>query len=108
FSADEHDTAIPVQHYLIKEMAKHDSIRVIALRYPHRRSPYPFFGAEVIPLGYTHQARRLRRFQLWTEAIYRIIELHREKPFDVLHAIWADETALIAGWAGRLLHIPVV
>ena len=30
------------------------------------------------------------------------------KPFDLLHAMWADETGLIAGWAGRRLGIPVV
>jgi glycosyltransferase involved in cell wall biosynthesis len=34
--------------------------------------------------------------------------LHREKPFDVLHAMWADETGLLAAWAGRLLGVPSV
>lgn len=108
FSANETDTAIPVQHHLIKQLAEEVHVRVLALRYPHTRKRYKFFNAEVIPLGYTAQARRLRRFQLWVEAIYALRRLHKERPFDALHAIWGDETGLIAAWAGRLLNIPVV
>jgi glycosyltransferase involved in cell wall biosynthesis len=45
---------------------------------------------------------------LWWQALHLIRRLHREQPFDVLHAMWADETGLIAAWAGRRLGIPVV
>ncbi|MBA3871377.1 MAG: glycosyltransferase family 4 protein [Anaerolineae bacterium] len=107
FSSDEQDWAIPVQLNLVSEMASHDDVRVLALRYPHRRDQYKVYGATVYSLG-VGQVRGLGRLKLWWDALFILRRLHREKPFDVLHAMWADETGLIAAWAGRWLGIPVV
>lgn len=108
FSADASDWAIPVQHNLMQALSAVEDLRILALRYPHRREKYRVFDTEVYPLGYTHQARGFTRFQLWAEALFRLRNLHSEKPFDVLHAMWADETGALAVWAGRMLKIPVV
>lgn len=108
FSSDENDAAIPVQLNLVREMTKRDDVRVLALRYPHRRDRYAVFGAQVNTLGYGAWTRGARRLKLWADALHTLRRLHCEKPFDVLHAMWADETGLIAGWAGKLLNIPVV
>lgn len=107
-SADEHDWAIPVQHNLMQALSKVEDVRILALRYPHQRKKYRLFDAEVYPLGYSHRARAAKRLQLWADALLSLRRLHREKPFDVLHAMWADETGALAVWAGRLLKIPVV
>jgi teichuronic acid biosynthesis glycosyltransferase TuaC len=107
FSSHENDWAIPVQLNLVREMAKHDEVRVLALRYPHRRDRYTVFGTEVISLG-VGQVRAIGRLRLWANALWMLRKLHAEKPFDVLHAMWADETGLIAAWAGRWLKVPVV
>jgi glycosyltransferase involved in cell wall biosynthesis len=82
-------------------------VRVLALRYPYRRDTYTVFGAIVHSIG-VGQVRGLRRLALWLDALLTLQRLHREKPFDVLHAMWADETGLIAAWAGHWLKIPVV
>lgn len=108
FSSDEHDPAIPVQLNLVRELAKQDNVRVLALRYPHRRHRYRVYDATVISLGYGAWTRGVRRLALWADALRTLRQLHREKPFDMLHAMWADETGLVAAWAGRLLKIPVV
>ncbi|MEQ8673545.1 MAG: glycosyltransferase family 4 protein [Aggregatilineales bacterium] len=108
FSADEHDWAIPVQQNLVREMAKHADVRVIATRYPHTQTPYAVHGAEVYPLGAGAWARKLARFRLWRDTLRLIRRLHKKRPFDVLHAMWADETGLLANWAGKWLNIPVV
>ncbi len=108
FSSDEDDWAIPVQQNLVREMARHDEVRVIALRYPHRRDCYSVYGATVYSIGVGAWVRGWGRLALWWEAIHLIRRLHKEKPFDVLHSMWADETGLIAAWAGRLLNIPVI
>ncbi|MFN8528111.1 MAG: glycosyltransferase [Anaerolineae bacterium] len=108
FSSDAHDWAIPVQLNLAREQARYVDYRVIALRYPHRRDHYQVFGAQVYSLGYGADARGMRRLLLWRETLSLLERLHREKPFDVLHAMWADETGLIAGWFGRRHRIPVV
>jgi glycosyltransferase involved in cell wall biosynthesis len=107
FSSAENDWAIPVQLNLAREMARHDDVRVLALRYPHRRDRYRVYGAEVHSLG-VGQARGIRRLALWREAINTLRWLHHEKPFDILHAMWADETGLIAAWAGRWMGVPVM
>ncbi len=107
FSSDENDWAIPVQLNLVREMSRYDNVRILALRYPHRRDHYSVYGAEVRSLG-VGQVRGAGRLALWWDAINTLLRLHREKPFDVLHAMWADETGLIAAWAGRWLGVSVV
>lgn len=108
FSADESDWAIPVQAMLVGELARQDRVRVLALRYPARRAAYAAFGADVMPLGAGQRVRGLRRLTLWLEALRRLAWLHRRTPFDVLHAMWADECGLVAAWAGRALGVPVI
>lgn len=107
FSAHADDWAIPVQQNLARELATRDDLRIIALRYPHRRDLYAVEGATIHALGGA-QARGPRRIALWWDALRLIARLHREQPFDVLHAMWADETGLVAGWAGWMLGVPVV
>lgn len=113
FSAHEADWAIPAQQNLARllasggERSTPNAVRIIALRYPHHQQPYTLAGAAVYPLG-AAQGRGLARLRLWRAALRLIERLHRAEPFDVLHAMWADETGLIAAWAGRRLGVPVV
>ncbi len=108
FSSDEHDWAIPVQLNLAREQTKHTDYRVIALRYPHRRDRYTVFGARVFSLGFGAWTRGLKRPELWRETLRLLETLHREQPFDVLHAMWAEECGMIVGMFGRKHRIPVV
>jgi glycosyltransferase involved in cell wall biosynthesis len=105
FSAHEDDWAIPVQQHLARELAAADHVRIIALRYPPSQQPYQVYNAHVYPVGAGSSARGSARFRLWASAFRLIWRLHRDTPFDVLHAMWADETGLIAGWAGRWLGV---
>lgn len=107
FSSQSDDWAIPVQQNLAHELAATDTVRIVALRYPHQRTPYTLNGAAVYPLG-AGQVRGVGRLRLWRNALWLIRRLHHQQPFDVLHAMWADETGLVAVWAGRQLGIPVV
>lgn len=107
FSSDPNDWALPVQANLALALSERMDVRTVALRYPHRRDHYHAFGAEVYSIG-VGQVRGWRRLALWLEALRLIRRLHHERPFNVLHAMWADETGAVAVWAGRLLKIPVV
>ncbi|HUN08901.1 MAG TPA: glycosyltransferase [Aggregatilineales bacterium] len=107
FSQDERDPAIPVQLNLVRELARRDSVRVLALRYPFERRIYTVAGAEVHALG-AGPVRGLHRLKLWADALIHLRQMHRTQPFDLLHAMWADETGLIAAWAARMLRVPVV
>src|SRR5688572_7480541 len=92
FSKDAQDWALPFLQNLTDELSRYGDVRVIALRYPHTRQPYTVNQVQVYPLGYGSNTRSLRRFQLWMDTLQLISKLHSEKPFDVLHAIWSDET----------------
>lgn len=107
FSSDENDWSIPVQQHLMRHLSHDDNVRVIALRYPHHRQPYRIYNASIYPLG-ARRARGVRRLGLWLAALHMLRRLHGERPFDVLHAMWADETGLLAVWAGRRLNVPSV
>jgi len=106
-SADETDWALPVWRRMIARLAETHDVRVLALRYPHRRDRYAIDGVDVTALGWG-QVRGVRRLALWADALRTIRRLHREQPFDLLHGLWADETGALVAWAGRLLGLPSV
>jgi hypothetical protein len=51
FSSDESDWSIPALRHLIAQLALHNDVRVIALRYPFHARRYELCGAQVIALG---------------------------------------------------------
>ncbi|MDX1382819.1 MAG: glycosyltransferase, partial [Thermoanaerobaculia bacterium] len=72
----------------------------------HRR-PYEVYGAQVQPLGYAQRAG-WTRLPLYWRAIRRLEAQARERPFDVLHALWAHEPGFVATAAGRRIGTPVL
>lgn len=108
FGANEDDWALPVYQNLVRELAKSHDVRVITLRYPHTTQAYMYYSTKVYPLGYGAWTRGIRRLNLWGDVVRVVRILQDEKPFDVLHSIWADETGALSGWIGKLLHIPSV
>jgi glycosyltransferase involved in cell wall biosynthesis len=104
YSANDSDWAIPVQRHLMRALSALHDVRVLALRYPHRRDRYTIDGVQVDSLGWA-QARGARRLLLWRDALAAIARLHYEQPFDVIHAMWADETGALAMWAARRLRV---
>lgn len=106
FSKDENDWALPFHQNLVRELSKIHDVRVIALRYPHTQEPYSIHSARVYPLGVGAWTKAWGRLRLWKQTAKLIKQLHKEQPFDVLHAMWADETGLLSGWLGKWLKIP--
>lgn len=107
FSASESDWCIPALASLVRRLAERHRVRVFALRYPYENARYAVSGAEVHALGGA-RARGLARISLLRRAVSSIGREHRREPFDVLHAIWADEPGYVAVTAARALGIPSV
>jgi glycosyltransferase involved in cell wall biosynthesis len=107
FSASESDWCIPAVLDLVRTLAREDDVRVFPLRYPHTRAPYSVFGARVTPLG-AAQRRGLWRVPLYVRALSALSGEARRRPFDLLHALWADEPGALAVLAGRRMGVPVV
>ncbi len=108
FSADEQDWCIPVYLNLARGLAQRDSVNVFAMRYPPRRAIYSVYELNVHALGGRSDWRGIARLRLWLRTLMTLVREHPRRKFDLLHAVWADETGLLAVWAGRLLHIPAI
>lgn len=108
FSASEADWSIPVYLNLVRELAKTHEVRVFPIRYPFTREPYQVYGAKVFPFGGGSYTSGLQRWRLIREVEKTLLRHHQKHPFDVLHAIWADETGYIANRVALKLGIPSV
>ncbi len=108
FSADESDWCIPVYLNLVHELARHHQVRVFPIRYPYTQAPYTVYNALVLPTGGGSYTRGLARWRILRRTVSLIEAQHALRPFDVLHAVWADETGVVANWAGEKLGIPTV
>ena len=107
FSADENDWCVPALRDFVTQLALEDDVWVLALRYPTSARRYSVFGASVRALG-GGVKRRAQAALLWGDAFAALAVEHRRRPFDVIHAFWADETGSIAAAAGRILRVPTV
>lgn len=106
FSKDEHDWCIPFLYDLVKALAAQHEVHVFALRYPPYRAAYKFFGATVHAIGGHHSISGVGRIRLWLQTAMALRAEHRRSKFDVIHAIWADETGALTYELGTWLHIP--
>lgn len=107
FSASDSDWCIPALLTLVRRMSARADVHVFPLRYPHHRHPYRVSGVPVHPQGGA-DVRGPGRLALLQRALAAVVAEHRRRPFDVLHAFWADEPGFLAVTAGRLLGIPSV
>lgn len=107
FSKAEDDWSIPVQHHLVRRLSEHCDVEVFPLRYPLTQQPYPFYSARVFPQG-AGLVRGWRRIPLLHRTLRTIEERHREEPFHLAQAMWADEPGYLATRFARSVCIPSV
>jgi glycosyltransferase involved in cell wall biosynthesis len=107
FSANEKDWCIPALLNYVRALSPQAELHVFTLRWPERGGTYSVFGATVHALN-GRKRLGMKVFSLWASALRAITAEHQRKPFDVLHAFWADEPGWVAAWAGNRLNIPVI
>jgi glycosyltransferase involved in cell wall biosynthesis len=88
---------IPALLSLIARLSRSHDVQVFALVQQPRPAEWQLLGAHIHNIG----ARATR-----PRAIGRILALHRQSPFDLVHAIWSGPCGLVAVAAGKLLRIP--
>jgi glycosyltransferase involved in cell wall biosynthesis len=90
---------IPVLLALIGRLARDNDVQVFALSQEAEAGEWPLAGARIHNIGGRHTVLR---------AVRAICAMHRERPFDLIHAIWSGGCGLIAAAAAMLLAIPSV
>lgn len=101
FPADEHDWFIPAVSDTIRCVAEGHDVCVITLRHPREACEYEVRGIPVIAVGD-------RGFTTLRRGLIRVMEEHRRRPFDLLHAFWATEAGAVGAAAARRLGLPLV
>ncbi|MFW6096862.1 MAG: glycosyltransferase [Chloroflexota bacterium] len=105
FSASDDDWCIPALLTLVRHLVAHHDVTVYTLRYPHQAHTYQVSGARVRSFGGA-TAGGWRRLPLLWRAIRTIVGDARQKPFALLHGLWADEAGFVAGVAARRCAVP--
>lgn len=98
------EAVLPALQALLWQLAADHDLRVVALRHPPIGHGYTDRGGvTVLPLGHGRWGGPLGRGAVLGSGVRALLRLHQAEPFDALHAFWADEPALVAVTAGRLL-----
>jgi glycosyltransferase involved in cell wall biosynthesis len=108
FSRDERDWCIPFVYHFVRALARLHEVHVFAIRYPTQRGSYRFFDATVHAIGGHHAISGIKRLGLWAQTAADFRAEQRRAPFDVIHAIWADETGFLARELGAWFGVPSV
>ncbi len=88
---------IPVVLALLRRLAARHEVEVLALRQQPQPAQWMLDGARVHNLG----AGRTR-----PRAVALLRQLHRQRPFDVIHSLWSADCGMVAVVAARLLRRP--
>ena len=89
FSAHASDWAIPALLNLARSLAQTHELHIFSQRYP-TRGLYQFDGLIHHASG-GGQSFGLSSARIWLQTTQAIIRQHKQTPFDLLHAFWADE-----------------
>lgn len=107
FSASDDDWCIPALHDLVRALACHHEVYVLALRYPYHPGTYQACGATVEALA-AAGCRGVARIPMLWRAVAALRREARGRRLQVLHGLWAHEPGLVVTAAGRALGVPTV
>lgn len=104
FAQSNNDYAMPPLIDLVRAISGRVSLDIYALNYPHERRSYDLFGARVHAFG----LGRLSGLTAKRALTRRLLPAHAEHPYDLIHAVWADQPGTLAAGLARRLDLPLI
>lgn len=98
--------AIPALEVYATLLARRCQLHVFSLRYPEAGES-KWAGIQHTALGGGQRMGAASLSVIW-QAAQAMRQAHRQTPFDLIHAFWADEAGFTAVLTGRWLHLPTV
>jgi glycosyltransferase involved in cell wall biosynthesis len=102
------DHGLPAVVDLVERVAAAHDTHVVALRHPPARPAYRVAGATVDALGGGRAAGPWGRGWILARGIAQVLRIHRRRPLDLVHGLWADEAGAVATLAARLIGRPAI
>ncbi|MEX0966512.1 MAG: glycosyltransferase [Bacteroidia bacterium] len=100
FPAHEQDSVCipPLQAFVMALVNQYPQaeVIVIALHYPKRRKVYRWNNVMVYPLNGVRYFQYLKTLVLMWNLPRLLTHLHREKPIDIIHSFWLNESTFLA------------
>jgi glycosyltransferase involved in cell wall biosynthesis len=93
---------------LIERVADVHDVEVVSLRHPSKRAAYSLAGARVHALGLGRARGARGRARVLLRGVRAVTTLHKRRPIDVVHALWADEAGAVATTAARMIDRPSI
>ena len=91
----------------VRSICDEIEVDVYSLYYPFERRSYRLFGAQIHSFDLGRHPRVLRKIYV-ARARKKIAQEHAARPYDLIHAIWADTPAELAAQISSDLNIPLI
>lgn len=111
FSADEKDyRGAAAIHNLARGLSLHDEIEltIFSFYYPVKKPDYKFYGAKVYSLADKENNTRIDKLKIWRRCMKKFGDVHSQKKFDLIHAMWANEPGFVASKLSRKFSLPLL
>jgi glycosyltransferase involved in cell wall biosynthesis len=86
---------------LLKDRLEDGQIEIISFHYPFIRSSYLWNNIQVHAIGGKNR-KGIFKLLTWIRILWLLKTLHSKRSIDILHAVWLNETALMAQIFGYL------
>lgn len=107
FPRDAADPLVPYWGPMARALAQACDLEVLPLRFPSGMPSFDCGRARIHPLPQGNL--RLRHSpRLWQAALERLGQLHRERPFRLIHALHGNEAGFLGALASRMLGVPLL
>jgi glycosyltransferase involved in cell wall biosynthesis len=111
FSANETDySGNAAMHNLARELSHNSEIEltVFSLYHPANKPDYTFHGAHVKSFGSGRVLSYTEKLRIWKKCKNSFIAEHKQKPFSIIHSMWAGESGYVASSLSKTLKIPLI